>query len=61
MKIYVFADIPHLLKLIYNHFIDNGFYYKDKYLDKLCLERLLNIYNAELTITHKINKFTTFF
>jgi len=35
-NIYVFADVPHLLKLARNHFIDNGFVLKDeKYIGKI--------------------------
>lgn len=56
-KVFVFADIPHLLKLIRNHFIDNGFHYKGKKLDKSCLERLLNISNTELTLANKLSRY----
>lgn len=28
--IFVFADMPHMLKLLRNHFLDTGIDYKDK-------------------------------
>ena len=33
-KIYVFADVPHLIKLLRNHFIDQGFLIDEKYVKK---------------------------
>lgn len=57
LKIFVFADVPHLLKLIRNHFIDTGFKYKDKLMNKFFIERLLHVSNSELTIAHKISQY----
>ena len=32
-KIFGLADVPHLVKLVRNHFIDHGFLYKGKHLN----------------------------
>jgi len=34
LKVFVFADIPHLLKLLRNHLLDNGFVWKGKTVGK---------------------------
>ena len=41
LKVFVFADPPHLLKLFRNHFFDSGFYVDSKHLEKGVLEELL--------------------
>lgn len=55
--VHVFADVPHLVKLIRNHFVDHGFIVKDKEINKTIIEDLLDVTNtSELRITHKISK-----
>jgi len=54
-KIWVFADFPHLLKLLRNHLLDQGFTLQDgTKIDKPVLERLLRSTNDDLRICHKI-------
>ena len=40
-NIYVFADIPHLLKLIRNHFVDEGFIINNIEINKTIVESVL--------------------
>ncbi|CAH1955417.1 unnamed protein product [Acanthoscelides obtectus] len=54
LKIFVFADPPHLLKLTRNHLIDHGFIIDNKVINKDYFEALLNISTSELTIAHKL-------
>lgn len=55
-KIFVFADVPHLIKLIRNHFLDHGFVYKGKLIEKQIIQKLLSLTdNTDLKITHKIS------
>nr|AGL76355.1 transposase [Drosophila buzzatii] len=54
-KVYVFADVPHLIKLIRNHFIDSGFVINDKFVNAAIIAELLNITAGDLSITHKIS------
>lgn len=57
LQIFVFADIPHLLKLLRNHFLDQGFIYKNKIINKECVDTLLSGSASELTIAFKINSY----
>ena len=51
---FVFADPPHLLKLIRNNFIDSGFYYKNIFINKRCLEEMLILNKNDSKIAFKI-------
>lgn len=54
-NIYVFADIPHLLKLIRNNFVDHGFSIDDKVIKKEIVEHTINAASvSDLKITHKM-------
>ncbi|KAK9754753.1 hypothetical protein QE152_g962 [Popillia japonica] len=55
LVIFVFADVPHLLKLVRNHFLDQGFYINGKSITKDSIQKLLEVANSELTICPKIN------
>ncbi|XP_050497997.1 transposable element P transposase isoform X1 [Diabrotica virgifera virgifera] len=56
-NVYVFADVPHLLKLIRNHFVDEGFIFNGKELNKDCVESVIDATTgSDLKITHKIDK-----
>jgi hypothetical protein len=57
LKIHVFADVPHLLKLARNHFLDHGFTINGVKVDRACLEKLLTASKSELTIAFKINRY----
>lgn len=56
LKIFVFADPPHLLKLIRNHFVDKGFYIDDLYVGKEYIEKLLELNKDEYSIIHKLDR-----
>lgn len=40
-KVYAFADVPHLIKLIRNHLLDDGFFLNEKILTTQLLLELL--------------------
>ncbi|CAI6359962.1 unnamed protein product [Macrosiphum euphorbiae] len=43
-KVFVFCDVPHLIKLVRNHFIDQDFILADgRYIDKTPLEKLVEL------------------
>lgn len=55
--VYVFADVPHLLKLLRNHFIDSGFIVNNKIINKDIIEELLlKTKKSDLNITFKITR-----
>lgn len=58
LRIYFFADVPHLLKLIRNHYLDDGFLLPgEKYISKTGLEELLEAsQSSDLTMTFKLTK-----
>lgn len=56
-QIFVFADAPHLIKLLRNHFIDQGFHLRGHILEKSCFENLINISNSDLTLAHKVTRY----
>lgn len=56
LKVFVFADPPHLLKLIRNNFIDHGFHYEGEFLNKDCLEELLLLNKSDLRIPYKLEQ-----
>lgn len=53
-KVHVFADVPHLLKLLRNHFLDSDFFINEHFLNKSILERLLQINSSDLKIAFKL-------
>ncbi|KAL1488481.1 hypothetical protein ABEB36_014949 [Hypothenemus hampei] len=54
-KIFVMADVPHLLKLIRNNFVDHGFVIDGKMIKKEIVEEALNAAKvSDLKITHKM-------
>lgn len=56
-KIFVFADVPHLLKLIRNNFVDHGFIINNKEISKSIVEEVLDITSSsDLKITYKLTK-----
>lgn len=55
-KIHVFADTPHLIKLLRNHFVDEGFYLHGVELQKNLIEQLIKITgSSDLNIAHKVS------
>lgn len=56
-RIHVFADVPHLIKLIRNNFIDHGFLINGNLIDKSIIEELISVTNekSELSIAYKIS------
>lgn len=56
-KIYVFADVPHLIKLIRKCFVNDGFLINGVEINKKTIEELLHLtVVGDLTITNKIAK-----
>lgn len=54
---FVFADVPHLLKLIRNHFVDDGFVINGKEINKKIVEAVIDATSvSDLRISHKISK-----
>lgn len=56
LRVHVFADPPHLIKLLRNHFIDHGFTVDGQYISKDALERLLYLNSADLKIVHRLSR-----
>lgn len=56
LKIFFFADVPHLIKLARNNFLDSGFNIKGTSIDKTCVEELIGINERDLKISHKLNR-----
>jgi len=56
-KIFIFVNMPHLLKLARNHFIDNGFNMGEHRVDKKCLERILSFNVKDMKISHNISQY----
>ncbi len=55
--IQVFADVPHLIKLLRNHYLDKGFFLGDGTMfAKSDLKRILKVDNSELRIAHKLKE-----
>lgn len=52
----MFADVPHMIKLLRNHFIDEGFIIDKKTVRKGIITKLLEISSGDLSITHKISQ-----
>lgn len=55
IKMFVFNDVPHLIKLLRNHFIDSGFIIDNKEVKKDIILNLLSLQSNDLKITHKIS------
>lgn len=56
MRVSVFADAPHLLKLIRNNFLDHGFKVNDVNIGKDYIEKLSLLNKSELDIVHKLEQ-----
>lgn len=55
-KVWVFADIPHMLKLLRNHLIDQGFLLPTQtIINKSTLEKLVSHNGTELKLCPKLN------
>lgn len=53
--VFSFSDAPHLVKLLRNHYVDDGFIYKNTKITKNILVELLHICNTDLTILPKFH------
>lgn len=58
LLIHVFADMPHLMKLARNHFLDSGFFYKGIHLTKKILEQILQNRGEgdDMTMAYKLTE-----
>lgn len=57
LQIFVFADVPHLLRLLRNHLLDQGIHYNGKQIDRKCFENLISVSSSELRIAYYKIKF----
>jgi len=55
LKIYFYADVPHLLKLARNNLFDSGFCLKGNIVNKSCLEELVKLNANDLKTAHKLS------
>lgn len=55
-KIFVFADAPHLIKLIRNNFLDYGFKLEDKNINSECVRELVRRSIHDLKTTHRLSQ-----
>lgn len=56
LKVFFYADIPHLLKLARNNLFDSEFRVKGHIINKDALEELLTLNEGDLKIAHKISR-----
>lgn len=56
LKVFVFADLPHLLKLVRNNLVDSGFHYNDIHIDFRCLEEIISLNKHDLKISYKLEQ-----
>lgn len=55
-KVFAFHDVPHLLKLLRNHFLDTGVVYKKEIISPRTISDLLqNTNKRDISITFKVN------
>ncbi|CAI6358447.1 unnamed protein product [Macrosiphum euphorbiae] len=53
--IYMFADVPHLMKLVRNHFIDSGFVLpNNKYIGKQVIQEVVSLNKVDLSCVYKV-------
>lgn len=56
-KVFMFADAPHMLKLLRNWFLDTGFQFNDEiFVDKTPILALLELDSHELKVCHKLTE-----
>lgn len=54
--IYMFADVPHLIKLARNHFLDSGFVLPNqKYIGKQIIQEVINLNKGDLSCIYKVS------
>lgn len=54
--VYVFADAPHMIKLLRNHFLDHGYILNGKVINsKPAVDLLQNTKNLDLNIAYKLS------
>lgn len=57
-KVWVFSDVPHLYKLLRNHFLDSGIKLScGTVVTKASIEKLLSLDNAEMKMCPKLSQF----
>lgn len=57
-SIYVFADVPHLLKLIRNNFVDSGFKLRNgEHVSDTAVRELMSLKKTEYSLAHKLSEF----
>jgi len=56
IKVHVFADAPHAIKLARSWYLDNGFIYNGKKIKKDLLEKILRMNSADLKVAFKLRQ-----
>lgn len=56
LQIFIFADIPQLIKLARNHLFNQGFVLNKDIINIEYIRALLNISTSELTLAHKLTE-----
>lgn len=56
LKVFCFADVPHLIKSARNNLFDSGFHVDGEFINTDCLEELLTLNAKDLKITHKLSR-----
>jgi len=57
LKVFVFADISHIIKLARNHLFDSGFIVDDQLINKQILEELVVLNSCDLKIAFNLSRF----
>ena len=56
-QIFVFADVPHLIKLVRNSLLDSGFYLeKGEYVSDSCIREMISSSKSEYGLAYKVNE-----
>lgn len=56
-NIFVFADVPHMIKLIRNNFLDSGFYLHDgSFISDSCIREMMTASKTEYGLAYKLNE-----
>lgn len=57
LNVYVFVDVPHLIKLLRNHVLDKGLTIGEHQIKRSCFEKIVNCSISDLTIAHKLTQY----
>lgn len=55
-KVFVFNDVPHLIKLVRNNLFDRGFIINSKHITKALFEKIVELQSGDVKLTHKLTQ-----